>query len=73
MAQEGRRIPEPPLVPILTVIGAFVLIPIVLLLLQVPKQVAGPIMILSAICATVYGGYWTMRIIHVDRANARHR
>ena len=49
--------------------GFLIALPVVLLLFQIPPRVALPILAIAAIAGTIYGCYWTMRIIHIDRAS----
>jgi uncharacterized membrane protein YdjX (TVP38/TMEM64 family) len=64
---------EPHLGRILAVLGILMALPVVFLLLGVPGRIALPILGVTVTAGVLYGCFWTMRIIHIDRASLRRR
>ncbi len=69
--QESPFIEAPRIVRILVIMGVLIALPVVFLVLQVRAAVALPAIAVVSIIATLFGGYWTMRTVHIARANAR--
>jgi hypothetical protein len=67
------EIEEPHFWRILLVLGCLIALPVVLSVLRVPSVLALPVIAASAIGGLIYGGYWTMRLVHIDRASFRRR
>jgi hypothetical protein len=61
-------IKEPSIRRIFGVLGFLAALPVVFLLLAVPGRIALPILGVAVTAGTLYGCYWMMRIIHIDRA-----